>query len=201
MSQNCELCGTAGHNADDCARLVQELRLLAMHLDDGGTISAEYNNIHLRAAARRIERLEADYAELCKLYDSECEAHREALDDLAYRNQSDRRVLADECPADERHCGCVPTLRREVERLRAIVDKLPKDALGNVLVPGVDVAYYLYDGRAVAGMVVGACVEIVQRFASISDETEHDVVMSMRPDRCYKHKTDAEVAARKDGEG
>ncbi|NBP83133.1 hypothetical protein EBU60_04655 [bacterium] len=46
----------------------------------------------------------------------EVERLRERVQD--YEDDA-RTVLAERCAPDERHCSCVPHLRREVERLRA----------------------------------------------------------------------------------
>ena len=37
--------------------------------------------------------------------------------ELADIQNSERTILAEDCPTDEIHCGCVPTLRGEMERL------------------------------------------------------------------------------------
>jgi cell division septum initiation protein DivIVA len=55
----------------------------------------------------------------------EVERLRERVQD--YEDDA-RTVLAERCAPDERHCSCVPHLRREVERLRAEVEQLQQDA-------------------------------------------------------------------------
>ena len=56
----------------------------------------------------------------------EVERLRERVQD--YEDDA-RTVLAERCAPDERHCSCVPHLRREVERLRAEVEQLQQDAV------------------------------------------------------------------------
>jgi hypothetical protein len=49
---------------------------------------------------------------------------RAAQAELADRRDSDQRILSEQCPSDEQHCACVPTLRREVARLREALEVL-----------------------------------------------------------------------------
>lgn len=59
----------------------------------------------LSDALDQIEQLTARIAEL----EAELADYREDF----------RRVLSDECPTDERHCGCVPILRARIAELEA----------------------------------------------------------------------------------
>ena len=34
-----------------------------------------------------------------------------------------QRIVAEECPSDEKHCGCVPALREEIGRLKSAVEE------------------------------------------------------------------------------
>ena len=71
--------------------------------------------------------------------DAEIERLREIIDD--YR-ESISKVLDDRCPADECHCGCVPILQNEVERLReALNEFLPRER-GRAWRP---TTFFLYD--------------------------------------------------------
>ncbi|MES0385793.1 MAG: hypothetical protein ABUJ98_14560, partial [Hyphomicrobium sp.] len=40
-----------------------------------------------------------------------------AAEELADIRDGERKILEEKCAGDEKHCGCVPTLRKEVERL------------------------------------------------------------------------------------
>ena len=51
------------------------------------------------------------------------EFERDALkNELAYRKEADRKVLAEECGADEKHCTCAPALYRRIAELEAAFD-------------------------------------------------------------------------------
>ena len=50
-------------------------------------------------------------------------AERDALQARLDDYYDDHRAVVDgQCAPDERHCSCVPHLRREVEAMRAVVD-------------------------------------------------------------------------------
>jgi len=49
--------------------------------------------------------------------------------------------MDESCDALEVHCTCVPLLRVEIERLQAIVDKLPTTVDGVTIVPGMEVFF------------------------------------------------------------
>ena len=67
------------------------------------------------------EEIEALSALLSDLVDVEFE--RDALkNELAYRKEADRKVLAEECGADEKHCTCAPALYRRIAELEAAFD-------------------------------------------------------------------------------
>jgi hypothetical protein len=40
------------------------------------------------------------------------------LDELQDIRDGERTILDEKCASDEVHCGCVPTLRKEIEKLR-----------------------------------------------------------------------------------
>ena len=42
--------------------------------------------------------------------------------ELAVITEQHVRVMSETCPTDERHCTCVPILRREIERLQGVRD-------------------------------------------------------------------------------
>lgn len=46
------------------------------------------------------------------------------VDELQDIRDSERIILDEKCASDEVHCGCVPTLRREIERLREALGEL-----------------------------------------------------------------------------
>ena len=71
--------------------------------------------------AAKIARLEAEVARLTA--------------DLNDRDEAHRRILAEECAPDERHCSCVPALRAEVARLRAALEQIatPSSGVGIVM--------------------------------------------------------------------
>ena len=51
------------------------------------------------------------------------EFERDALkNELAYQKEADRKVLAEECGADEKHCTCAPALYRRIAELEAAFD-------------------------------------------------------------------------------
>ena len=47
-----------------------------------------------------------------------------ALEEVEDWREGTRRVMAEECAPDEKHCTCVPTLRKEIERLKAEIEDL-----------------------------------------------------------------------------
>ena len=44
-----------------------------------------------------------------------------ALEEVEDWREGTRRVMAEECAPDEKHCTCVPDLRREIERLQNLI--------------------------------------------------------------------------------
>jgi len=66
-------------------------------------------------------------------------------EELADIQNSERIILAEDCPTDEVHCGCVATLRGEVEGLRVKVD-----SEGAVLAMAVDRLGGIVEGHATA---------------------------------------------------
>jgi hypothetical protein len=56
-----------------------------------------------------------------KALEQEIEQLREELADIKDGN---RIILDEKCASDEVHCGCVPVLRGEVERLREALDTI-----------------------------------------------------------------------------
>ena len=69
----------------------------------------------LSAPRAEVERVGAEVLAALVGVEAERDALRERLN--AYEDDF-RRVLAEECAPDERHCSCVPHLRAEVEELR-----------------------------------------------------------------------------------
>jgi hypothetical protein len=45
-------------------------------------------------------------------------------EELADIKDGNRIILDEKCASDEKHCGCVPVLRGEIERLRAGLDTI-----------------------------------------------------------------------------
>lgn len=73
--------------------------------------SADKYNCELKALRAEVERLRDDKA---------------VLDELS---EQYRRVMAEPCSLgakDEVHCTCVPVLRRAVEHLRMVIDKIAR---------------------------------------------------------------------------
>lgn len=87
----------------------------------------ENENAHLRAY---IEDIEHDGARLLRaeLASARAENHRlraevAALRDWKHDIEDDTRlVMTEVCQLDEWHCSCVPHLRREIERLRSVLE-------------------------------------------------------------------------------
>ena len=68
----------------------------------------------------RVARLDASTTSLqADGYRRERDALKARLDDYY---DDHRAVVAGQCAPDERHCSCVPHLRREVEAMRAVVE-------------------------------------------------------------------------------
>jgi len=65
---------------------------------------------------------------------------------IADYRQDIARVLDEQCPTDERHCGCVPILRAEIERLRGALD-----SAGDVIASVVACCTYGSEAQAKAG--------------------------------------------------
>jgi hypothetical protein len=86
-------------------------------------------------------------------------------------------------------CYPVPSTRAEVERLQAIVDKLPKTADGVRVVPHVDIVWAIYNGR------IGNRHWYRGDQNWVYGEFSHHTV---RVDKCYSSREAAEAA--KDGE-
>jgi len=49
---------------------------------------------------------------------------RSASAELAAYKADAEKVLSEQCAGDEKHCACVPVLRREIERLKAELSEL-----------------------------------------------------------------------------
>ena len=72
-----------------------------------------------------ISQLEVENEALSMLLSGlvDVEFERDALkNELAYRKEADRKVLAEECAADEKHCTCAPALYRRIAELEAAFD-------------------------------------------------------------------------------
>jgi chromosome segregation ATPase len=83
---------------------------------------SRYGREHLPTCPRfqpttRIDKLEAEITTLRK----ENEALQEQLDDW---QNSHSKVINEQCAGDEKHCTCVPSLRKEVTRLQEKVKEL-----------------------------------------------------------------------------
>ena len=76
-------------------------------------------------AVQEWNRVEAENKALSVLLSDlvDVEFERDALkNELAYRKEADRKVLAEECAADEKHCTCAPALYRRIAELEAAFD-------------------------------------------------------------------------------
>jgi hypothetical protein len=51
-------------------------------------------------------------------------------EELADIRDGEQTILAEKCASDEVHCGCVPTLRKEIERMQNIL-RIARAALTN----------------------------------------------------------------------
>ncbi len=60
---------------------------------------------------------------LCEYAAEQQQRAEEAEDRLAEIREQNRMVLEGRCPSDEVHCGCVPVLRAEIERLKSMIAK------------------------------------------------------------------------------
>jgi hypothetical protein len=49
--------------------------------------------------------------------------------ELEYLHEQHRDVIDEKCPSDEKHCGCVYILRREIARLRNELEGYKRDKL------------------------------------------------------------------------
>lgn len=49
---------------------------------------------------------------------------QQELDDW---KESHRIVMEEKCPVDEKHCTCVPSLKKEIEKLKKEIDTLVKE--------------------------------------------------------------------------
>ena len=89
------------------------------------TTSEMQLSVRRRLQRQRARRCEVDYKEARELRDAlaECAGHlAETEVFLADWYQSAQGVLSEDCPTDEKHCGCVSVLRAEVARLRGARD-------------------------------------------------------------------------------
>lgn len=76
--------------------------------------------VHRLTEELRVARLDASTTSLqADGYRRERDALQARLDDYY---DDHRAVVAGQCAPDERHCSCVPHLRREVEAMRAVVE-------------------------------------------------------------------------------
>jgi len=70
---------------------------------------------------RKIESGSVDFKGIAKPFLDAERAEVERLEaELADWRETQRSVMAEKCPTDERHCTCVPMLRKEIESLRAL---------------------------------------------------------------------------------
>ena len=59
------------------------------------------------------------------LEDAVCELRQQLADkteELDDWREGHRRVMSEDCPSDEKHCACVPTLRRELAKVKPVVE-------------------------------------------------------------------------------
>ena len=84
--------------------------------------------------AELAERVERSLAQSVSDSDKELAAMRERADErieqleaeLAEIRAAHAKVMSEACPADERHCSCVPFLRAELARVRTELDEARK---------------------------------------------------------------------------
>lgn len=95
--------------------------------------TCETLGIEFRRYRERIAELEAENARLQKRsLIREMETDIDRLEDenahmrteLKNRAEWDKSILSETCPTDERHCGCVPILRKELSELKTLVQKI-----------------------------------------------------------------------------
>ena len=117
-----------------------------------------------------IERLEREIAK-CK------EANRDAQSRLDDYRQDYATVVNDQCPTDERHCGCVPILRREN---RLISEELAnaKDELRHRRDALID-AQNIYNDANNHRMRYLTALELIASFASAKDKTSIDDLVAI----------------------
>lgn len=73
-----------------------------------------------------LKRLRKHVEQECPLHPiRKVEAERVALQaQLDELQEQHRRIIAEECPTDEKHCGCVPALRGEIGQLQGENERL-----------------------------------------------------------------------------
>lgn len=121
------------------------------------------------AWARRQEKLEADLARVT-----------EERDD--YRDSA-KKVLAEECPTDEHHCACVPTLRAENAQLRAFAEKIVEETCWGVYSSDLD-------GGTVQDIAL-KCGVICEVPGGFDPEQHHDATGACEPGDTFYEFTDA----------
>ena len=90
------------HQTDIIDKLERQLAAAVEAREAAEEVQVRMTDAHVET----YERAEAAEAEVGRL--------KARLDEIADQH---RRVMADECPSDEKHCPCVPVLRREVEAM------------------------------------------------------------------------------------
>jgi chromosome segregation ATPase len=94
---------------DGLVRLFDEMR------SDVERCAADEN-----ASTQEAERLRADVAELDRAYEREREHTRDLESRLADLTDDFHQVMDEDCESDlEKHCACVPHLRRRIKELEA----------------------------------------------------------------------------------
>lgn len=105
-----------GKQADDASAAEMEdglVRLFDEMRSDVERCAADEN-----ASTQEAERLRADVAELDRAYERERKHTRDLESRLADFNDDFRRVMDEDCESGlEKHCSCVPHLRRRIKEL------------------------------------------------------------------------------------
>lgn len=106
------------HKCAGCGRSFRTTQGLGLHWDHarkghGGCTAMQQTETEANDLSHVVEAYRADLARVTAERDA-------ALARLADYEDDHRAVVAGQCAPDERHCSCVPHLRREMEAMRAV---------------------------------------------------------------------------------